>query len=53
VLLLLSVLSAFATWLVGIACDATGIDQWLTPFDRSGGFTLSCVWDAKRWCDDG
>ena len=32
VLLLLSALAAFATWLVGMACQASGIDQWLTPF---------------------
>jgi hypothetical protein len=32
VLLLLSALAAFATWLVGMACEATGIDQWLMPF---------------------
>ena len=32
VLLLLSALAAFAAWLVGMACEARGIDQWLTPF---------------------
>jgi hypothetical protein len=32
VLLLLSALASFATWLVGMACEATGIDQWLAPF---------------------
>ena len=32
VLLLLSALAAFATWLVGMACEASGIDQWLAPF---------------------
>ena len=32
VLLLLSALAAFATWLVGMACESAGIDQWLTPF---------------------
>ncbi|MDA3913653.1 MAG: IS4 family transposase, partial [Oleiagrimonas sp.] len=32
VLLLLSALSAFATWLVGMACESSGIDQWLAPF---------------------
>lgn len=32
VLLLLSTLATFATWLVGMACEASGIDQWLTPF---------------------
>ncbi len=32
VLLLLSALAAFATWLVGMACEASGIDEWLAPF---------------------
>lgn len=32
VLLLLHTLAAFATWLVGMACEASGIDQWLMPF---------------------
>lgn len=32
VLLLLSALSAFATWVVGLACEANGTDQWLNPF---------------------
>ncbi len=32
VLLLLSALAAFATWLVGMACEVSGIDQWFTPF---------------------
>lgn len=32
VLLLLSTLAAFATWLVGMACEASGIDTWLTPY---------------------
>ena len=32
VLLLLSVLAAFASWLAGMACEASGIDQWLAPF---------------------
>lgn len=32
VLLLLSALAAFATWLVGMACETSGIDQWLMPF---------------------
>ncbi|MBB6185873.1 IS4 family transposase [Rhodanobacter sp. MP7CTX1] len=32
VLLLLSALAAFAAWLVGMACEASGIDQWLAPF---------------------
>jgi hypothetical protein len=32
VLLLLSTLAAFAPWLVGMACEASGIDTWLTPY---------------------
>ena len=32
VLLLLSAMAAFATWLVGMACERCGIDAWLTPF---------------------
>lgn len=31
-LLLLSALAAFATWLVGMACEANGTDRWLNPF---------------------
>lgn len=32
VLLLLSAMAAFASWLVGMACERCGIDAWLTPF---------------------
>jgi hypothetical protein len=32
VLLLLSTLAAFASWLVGMAWEASGIDTWLTPY---------------------
>lgn len=32
VLLLLSTLATFASWLMGMACEASGIDTWLTPF---------------------
>ena len=32
VLLLLSAMAAFATWLVGMACESCGIDDWLMPF---------------------
>ena len=32
ILLLLSALATFAAWLVGIACEAIGIDQWMAPF---------------------
>jgi hypothetical protein len=31
VLLLLSAMAAFASWIVGIACESTGIDRWLAP----------------------
>ena len=31
-LLLLSAMPAFASWLVGMACERCGIDAWLTPF---------------------
>jgi hypothetical protein len=32
VLLLLHTMAAFASWLVGMACETAGIDQWLAPF---------------------
>lgn len=32
VLLLLSTVAAFTTWLVGMACETSGIDTWLTPY---------------------
>jgi hypothetical protein len=32
VLLLLSAMAAFASWLVGMACESCGIDDWLAPF---------------------
>ncbi len=32
VVLLLNTLAAFVTWLVGMVCEASGIEQWLTPF---------------------
>lgn len=31
VLLLLSAMAAFASWLVGMACESAGIDRWLMP----------------------
>ena len=31
-LLLLGASATFATWLVGMACEAAGVDQWLTRF---------------------
>jgi len=30
--LLLHTMAAFASWLVGMACETAGIDQWLAPF---------------------
>lgn len=30
--LLLPTMAAFASWLVGMACETAGIDQWLAPF---------------------
>lgn len=32
VLLLFSAMAAFASWLVGMACERCGVDAWLTPF---------------------
>ena len=32
VLLLLHTMAAFASWLVGMACETAGIDQWLMPY---------------------
>lgn len=57
ILLLLSALAAFATWLVGTACETAGIDQWLTPFRskrrlysvmRLGGEALVRRWSNTR-----
>lgn len=31
ILLLVHTLAAFASWLAGPGCEATGIDQWLSP----------------------
>jgi len=31
ILLLIHTLAAFASWLVGIACETVGIDRWLNP----------------------
>lgn len=31
VLLVLQTLAAFATWLAGLACEASGVAQWLSP----------------------
>jgi hypothetical protein len=31
ILLLLNALATFASWLAGLACEASGLDQWLAP----------------------
>ena len=31
ILLLIHTLAAFASWLVGMACERVGIDRWLNP----------------------
>jgi len=31
VLLLINAMAAFAAWIVGMACEATGLDRWLSP----------------------
>ncbi len=31
ILLLINTLAAFASWLAGLGCEATGIAQWLSP----------------------
>ena len=31
VLLLINALAAFASWIVGTTCEATGLDRWLSP----------------------
>ena len=31
ILLLVSTLASFVSWLAGLGCEATGIDQWLQP----------------------
>lgn len=35
ILLLLHAMAAFASWLVGLACEAFGIDRWLSPYQAS------------------
>lgn len=32
ILLLINALAAFASWLIGMACEAAGIDRWLSPW---------------------
>lgn len=34
ILLLVNAMASFAQWLVGLGCEATGIDQWLYPAKR-------------------
>lgn len=31
ILLLVNALATFASWLAGLACEATGVDRWLSP----------------------
>jgi hypothetical protein len=31
VLLLINAMAAFASWIVGMACEATGLDRWMSP----------------------
>lgn len=35
VLLLINAMAAFASWLIGLACEAAGIDRWLSPFQSN------------------
>ena len=60
VLLLLSAMAAFASWLVGMACELTGIDQWLAPYPsnrrlysiiRLGREALVRQWSSVRLND--
>lgn len=57
VLLLLSAMAAFASWLVGMACESCGIDAWLAPFQskrrlysvmRLGREALVRRWSSTR-----
>ena len=57
VLLLINAMAAFASWLVGMACEAAGIDRWLSPFRsnrrlysvlRLGREALSRRWPIER-----
>lgn len=34
-LLLINAMAAFASWLIGMACEAAGIDRWLSPFQSN------------------
>jgi len=52
-LLLLSALAAFAEWLVGMAREAAGIDQWLTPFRSKRRLYSVMRLGARRCFDDG
>lgn len=53
VLLLLSALAAFACWLVGMACEAAGIDRWLAPRgSRRRLYSMICLGRealVRRW----
>lgn len=63
ILLLIHTLAAFASWLAGLGCEATGIDQWLCPIHskrklystlRVGREALVRHWPMEsisRWLD--
>jgi len=63
ILLLVNALAAFASWLAGLACQATGVDQWLSPVHsvrrlysvlRVGREALVRSWPMERtsqWLD--
>jgi hypothetical protein len=57
ILLLVNALAAFASWLAGLACEATGIDRWLSPVGsarrlysvlRVGREALVRAWPMER-----
>lgn len=53
ILLLVSMLASFASWLAGLSCEATGIDRWLQPHKapRKLYSTMRLGWEAlvRRW----
>lgn len=63
ILLLISTLASFASWLAGLGCEATGIAQWLSPIStrrklystmRVGREALARHWPMEpisRWLD--
>lgn len=63
ILLLIDTLAAFASWLAGLGCEATGIAQWLSPRNsarklystlRIGGEVLVRHWRMEpvpRWIE--